>query len=274
MVDTGTLDPAGAQDHLGKVKRALRKRRTISLMDNKQDLSFNPLSIEEDIFVATNKESKADVKVLQGDLTVGNLADLEYIQQKIFTGVKVPKPYLAHEKDSRAKSVMTEQDIQFARSVRRLQSVIHEGFKQLFDFQLVLKGIDPSAVTYTIGLPVISIIDELRTWQTEQLKMLCAQMMKQAFWPSDEWILREMMGYAPDEIALFLKGQVKPDKFNGLYQAPKVGAVANNVKSSDEAIDLTALHQALAEAAPEHQERFTQLVSELRDLYSARLTAA
>lgn len=281
MVDTGDMAPEDAQKHLKKVKAALRKRRTISQLDNKQDLTFNPLSIEEDIFVATHKESKADVKVLQGDLTVGNLADLEYFQQKIFTGLKVPKPYLAHEKDSRAKSVMTEQDIQFARSVRRVQSVIHEGLKQLFDLQLTLKGIDPTTAKYTIGLPVISIIDELRTWQTWQLKMLCAQMMKQVFWPSDEWVLTEMLGFASDDVQKLLKGQVKPDKFNGLYQAPKVGAVANNAKQANtsESFEqsMTAIaeaHAALAAADPEDRAHFESLVTDLRDLYTERLRAA
>jgi hypothetical protein len=223
LVDTGAMTPDEAQKHLQRVKNALRKKRTMNPYTGALDLSHNPLSVEEDIFVSTNKESKADVKVLQGDLTVGNLADLEYFQQKIFTGLKVPKSYLQHEKDTRTRGIITEQDIQFARAVRRLQTVMTSGYTQLFDLGLLLRGMNPKDIQYKVALPTITAVDELRYWQTEQLKMVCAQMLKQNFWPSDEFVFTNFLGYDPDEVAALLKGQVKPDKFNGLYMAPKLG---------------------------------------------------
>src|SRR5690606_12283684 len=223
MVDTGRMTPEEAQTHLERVKQSLRKRRTVNPRTGKMDLNWNPLSIEEDIFIAVHKESKADVKVLQGDLTLGNLNDLEYFQQKILTALKVPNSYLQHEKDARSRSVVSYQDMQFARSVRRIQFVIQDGLRKLFDLQLILKGFDPQKVSYTVGLPVISIVDDLRGWQTWQLKMLVSRMFKQTFWPSDEWLLRNLLGYDEDEVQTLLQGQKKPDEYNGLYQAPKVG---------------------------------------------------
>lgn len=225
LVDTDGLTPAEAQKHLNKVKAALRRRRIVDPVTNKMNLDYNPLSVEEDVYVAVKEGSKADVKVLQGDLTVGNIDDLLYFQQKAFTSFKVPKTYLSHDKETRTRAVITEQDIQFARSVRRHQYILQGGLKQLCDFQLAIKGVDPRTVSYTIGLPPISVVDELRTWQTEQLKMLVAQMFKQTFWPDDEWIFKVLLGYDDEQVAELLKGQQKPDKYNGLYQAPKVGTV-------------------------------------------------
>jgi len=271
LVDTGSLTPQEAQKHLQKVKAHLSKRRTIDPKTGKMDTSYNPMQVEADVFVATNKESKADVKVLQGDLTVGNLADLEYFQQKIFTALQVPKPYLAHEKDTRTKSVVTAQDIQFARSVRRIQQVMAEGLRKLFDFALLLKGINPRKVQYTIGFPVISIVDDLRVWQTEQLKMLVAQMMKQNFWPSDEWIFIHLLGYDSDEAKLVLRDQKKPDEFNGLYQAPKVGATANNAKTGEtESVEFAARLAALDEG---QREQVAEAIETLRLITDWKLAA-
>jgi hypothetical protein len=240
-VDTGEMTPSEAQKHLAKVKSALRKRRMLDPRTGKMDTSYNPLAIEDDIFVAVNKESKANVSVLQGDLTLGNLNDVEFFLQKLFAGLKVPRAYLNEDKAAKdAKTIISAQDIQFARSVRRIQSIIQQEYRKLFDLALLLQGINPQKVQYTVGMPTISIIDDLRYWQTEQLKMLVAQMMKTVFWPSDEWILHHLLGYDQTQIDALLKDQKKPDEFNGLFKpqgagqngagVAKVGAVANNAK--------------------------------------------
>jgi hypothetical protein len=265
LVDTGGMTAKDAQKHLKNVKSALRKRRSVDPTTGKMSFDWNPLSIEEDVFVATNKDSKADVKVLQGDLTLGNLADLEYFQQKILTALKVPKAYLQHVKDTRARAVITEADIQFARSVRRLQHIIEQGLRQIFDLALLLRGVNPKTAKYKIGLPVISIIDELRVWQTHQLKALVAQMFKQTFWPSDEWLLKEMLGYEDDQVARLLSGQVKPDKFNGLYQAPKIGNAPKNAATKGEAI------ARMAALSPDEFERLEGIVDDLHMLLNWQL---
>lgn len=261
MVDTGKMEPNKAQRHLDNVKRKLRKRRIINPRTGKMDLDFNPLSIEEDIFVATNKESKADVKILQGDLTLGNLADLEYFKQKLFTAYKVPKTYLSHEKDVGNRNIVSYQDMQFARTVRRIQFVITNELKKLFDLQLVLKGIDPKTVTYKIGLPVISVVDELRVWQTWQLKLLVATMFKQTFWPSDEWMLRNLLGYDDEETKKLLKDQNKPDEYSGLYQAPKQGNGPANIKTKTE---MYKALDRLQKTNPEEFDKYQSAVSDLR----------
>ena len=219
MVETGTMTPKEAQKHLTRVKQTLRKRKIIDPRTGKMDLSHNPLTVEEDIFVATNKDSNADVKIMQGDLTIGNINDFLMIQQKVFTALKVPKAYLANEDQTKARAVITAQDIQFARSVRRVQYVLQVGLQQLLTLQLKLKGIPLEP--FSVALPLISAVDELRKWQAEQLKVLTARSMKETFWPTDEWVAGHFFNMTPDEVQLFLKGRVIPDKYNGLYVPPK-----------------------------------------------------
>lgn len=226
-IDTQGMSPPEQIKHMNKVKAEMRKRRLLNARTGKMDNAFNPLSVEEDVLYAVGKDSKADVKVLQGDLTIGNIDDVLYYQQQIFTALKVPKAYLSNEKDTKVKGVMTEQDLQFARMVRRMQANIVRGIRELCDLQLRLKVLDPVKADYTIRFSKLSVIDELRKWQADQLKMLVARMFKQTFWVSDSWILTNMLGYTDDEAAAAIKTQVKPDKFNGLYQAPQVGAVGS-----------------------------------------------
>ena len=216
------------KSHLKKIIRGLKKPSMMDPRAGRIDPERNPLNVEQDLFLSSTREAPSDVKVLQGDLTVGNLEDVQYFLQKVLSGLKTPKAYLAHERDTKARAVITEQDIQFARSVRRYQFLIQEALRDLCDFQLRLKGIDPANVEYSISLPTISTIDELRLWQTEQLRQLSARMFKTNFWAADEWILRDYLKLPEEKVKDILAGQNAPDEFNGLQGQAKVGAVADN----------------------------------------------
>jgi hypothetical protein len=189
------------------------------------DLAYNPLSVQEDIFVATNKESKADVKVLQGDLTVGNLNDLEYFLQKIITAIGVPKAYLAYEKDIKTKGVISSQDIQFARigAPHPAGDGRHRVLRTSSTWSSRSRASTRRSRQYTIGLPLISIEDDLRTWQTEQLKMLTAGMFKETFWPSDEYVFKNYLGYDDDQTKSLLKGQKVARQVQRPLRAPCSG---------------------------------------------------
>ncbi len=190
LVDVDGIEPGEPTiEYLNKVKDMMKKRRTIDPATGKMDLKFNPLSMEEDLFVGVRSNGKSDVKVLQGQANLGQLGDIEFFQNKLFAGIKVPKAYLGFERDVNAKATLTEQDVQFARSVRRIQLAIIEQYRKLFDFVLAVRGVDPTAVEYTIKLPVISTIDELRVWQVKKLKAEVAKVLRKEVGLSFRWIL-------------------------------------------------------------------------------------
>jgi hypothetical protein len=265
LLDTEGMTPKEKQKYVEAAKFKMRRRKMVDPITGRMNLDYNPLSTDEDIFLATSKESRADVKTLMGDLTIGNIDDLAYFQQKIFTALKVPKTYLAHDKETRTRAVITEQDIQFARSVRRLQYLIQDGLEKLYNFALRLEGIDPETVSYEVGLPPISVVDELRKWQTMQLKMLVAQMFKQTFWPSDEWLFRHLLAFSASDTELLLAGQNAPDQYNGLYQAPKVGTVSKTAE------DFNRVLSALLEEDPEKYTKITQAIADLEMLTAWQL---
>jgi len=187
-------------DYLNKVRDMMKKRRIIDPVTGRMDLKYNPLSMEEDLFVGVRSNSKADVKVLQGATNLGQLGDVEFFQNKLFAGIKVPKAYLGFERDVNAKATLTEQDVQFARSVRRIQLVIIEQYRKLFDFVLAVRGIDPTTVEYTVKLPVISTIDELRMWQVKKLKADVAKVLRREVGVSLRWILQNLLELSDDDI--------------------------------------------------------------------------
>ena len=206
LVDTEGIEPGEPTlEYLDEVMNRMKKRRMVDPKTGSMDLEYNPMSMEEDVFVSTKKDSKANVKVLQGSTNLSQLADVEYFRNKKFAGVKVPKAYLSHEKDVRARAMLTEQDIQFARTVRRIQLALIAGLKKLFDIILMSRGINPVNVTYDIQLPVLSTIDELRLWQVKQIQMNVALLLHRDLNISIHWILTNLLDYDEDDVAEMIK---------------------------------------------------------------------
>lgn len=237
LVDVDGIEPGEPTiEYLNKVKDMMKKRRTIDPATGKMDLKFNPLSMEEDLFVGVRSNGKSDVKVLQGQTNLGQLGDIEFFQNKLFAGIKVPKAYLGFERDVNAKATLTEQDVQFARSVRRIQLAIIEQYRKLFDFVLAVRGVDPTAVEYTIKLPVISTIDELRMWQVKKLKAEVAKVLRKEVGLSFRWILQNMLELSDEDIEDILADYEEPESVDNRIMTA-VGGETTAVPAEEEISD-------------------------------------
>lgn len=201
-IDTTGIEPGQPTlDYLEQVKEGMKKKRTIDPRTGKMDLNYNPMSMEEDLFLSSKDGNGSSVQVLQGSSNLGQLSDVEYLQNKKFAGIKVPKAYLGVERDVNAKATLTQQDIQFARNVRRIQIALITGLRKIYNISLILAGISPSNVEYTVGLPIISTVDELRRWEIEKIKTDLAIKYKKELDVDLEWILVNLLDMTEEEVA-------------------------------------------------------------------------
>lgn len=239
LIDTNGMTPDERLSYIDKVKRGLRKRKTIDPRTGKMDTSFNPLSVEEDVFLAVTKEGKADVGVLTGQGSGGGLEDVEYFQNKMFSALKVPKAYVGLERDINAKATLTEQDVQFARTVRRIQLAMQTGYRQILDLALAIAGFNPNDVEYQVGLPIISTIDEMRKWEIEKIKMEVTNEFRGQFRVDDRYILRALLGYSDSEIDELYEARVPTPDLDELGR--KKPGVEKRDKTIDWLMDLAKM---------------------------------
>lgn len=171
-------------------------------MTGKFDVMTNPMSAEEDLFVGVRQGSPAGVDRLEGQSRLGEIKDVEYFQNKMFTVIKVPKSYLGLERDVNAKATLTAQDVQFARTIRRIQKVsLQNGLKKVYDIGLLLQGYDLAKVEYEILFPAIKTIDEVQKWQVEKAKAEVAKIYGvDVNVLTDEFILSYFLGLTDGEI--------------------------------------------------------------------------
>ena len=200
LVDTGGLRGPEAAAHLERVRDAFKKRRYIDTRTGQLAVQDNPALAEDDIWLPQGEGAKSDAKVLQGDSNLGKIEDIEYFRNKFFAALVVPKAYLGLEQDTRARAVMTELDVQFARSVRRIQKALAAGDKEKFDRALAAKGV--TGADYRVVYPPISTIDELREWGVERLKAEIAKIWgKDINEVSAAFLLRKYLGLTDEEVA-------------------------------------------------------------------------
>jgi hypothetical protein len=203
-VDTEGLNMDDRLEYLKLVKQMTKKRRVTDPASGKMNLNSNPLSMDEDIHLAVTKDSKSDVKVLQGYGQV-YMADILFVLDCVLAGLKIPKSHTPFGSDNQ-KSVLTEQDVQYARNVRRCQYIGVDGVREMADFSLTLAGMNTDRIEdnikngYKVIFPKLNTVDELRKWQVEQLKAGVGQTLKASTNIPNYWIYSEIMEYSEEKI--------------------------------------------------------------------------
>jgi len=167
IIDTTGKGPLESQQAIADFKKTLKTRQVATDTKGTQQIS-----VVKDIYIAKSyreeggrvQEGLTDVKVLDTSNTgFWNLSAIEYYQNKIITSLKVPKAHLGIERDINAKATLQQQDRRFARTVRRIQSMLSQSIQHTINLQLLMWGFDPNSVEYKIVWPAPS-------WEDEQEK--------------------------------------------------------------------------------------------------------
>jgi hypothetical protein len=221
MVETGKMSIPAAMKEIQTLMTQSKKRRFID-HTGRVKVENKPLHDETDLIIPL-REGKGDVKVLQGNQNLGRIDDVKYFLSKLFAALTIPKAYLGYD-EGMAGRVITQLDIQFARSVRRIQWFLSQGIRHIMDVQLMLAGIDPRNVEYDIIFPLVGAEDELQRWQIQQLRLGVAKALKlELDYPiPDNWILQYIVGMDRDDVMTigFPDDQITPNPMAGQAFGP------------------------------------------------------
>lgn len=173
-ISTGTT-PQEAADIVEKYRKTMTTDQTISF-DNTNEIfevqsADNPLSVTTDFYLARfytddGKTIDGDIENMKGGTTsLDNINDIYWGMNRILGGMGVPMTYLNMRVGGMKAFVdKTPEDAKeaFATSVIALQDAHERGLREIFDLQLVLKGILPENINYRIVYPKImsnSVLD-------------------------------------------------------------------------------------------------------------------
>jgi len=195
-----------AEEYIEKLRKKFKRKERYNPTTGRIEAFPTPMGASDDFWIGVRKDVQGKVDVLQGQGNLANIGDVEWFQNKLFAAIKVPKALLGFsDRGSQGglagTSMLTEQDVNFARTLRRLQQVLVEGIKLVLRVAALLEGLVVSDEDFDIEFPPISTVDELRNWQIEQVKATVIQLLyMQCQLVDSDYLYRKVMELDPDEI--------------------------------------------------------------------------
>lgn len=227
-IDVGNIPPDQVEAYIEKVKTAMKRQQITDPDTGRVDLRYNPLSVDEDYFLPVRGDRSSDISTLAGGQFTGDIDDVQYIQNKLFGALKIPKAYLSYESDVGSKATLAQQDVRFARTIDRIQKIVVAELNKIAIIHLFLLGYEgEDLVDFELRLANSSIVAEqqyLELWRTRLEIAASAQegvfdrefIWKRIFKLSDEEIDRIREGKKFDKIEDLELEQVQlPDGTGG-----------------------------------------------------------
>ena len=204
-VDVGNIPPQDVEQYMQKVITQMKRNQIVDPDTGRVDLRYNPMSIDEDYFVPVRGTAQTKIETLPGGTYTGDIEDVKYLRDKLFSALKVPASYLSRaEGADEDKATLAQKDIRFARTIQRLQrSVVSElekiGIVHLYT--LGFRGDDLVSFSLKLNNPSqIAELQELEHWKT---KMDTAGSATEGFF-SRRWVSENIFGMSSEE---FLRNQ-------------------------------------------------------------------
>ena len=124
-IDVGNIAPNDIEQYMQKVMTQMKRAQIVDQNTGRVDLRYNPMSVDEDYFIPMRGGSSSRVESLPGGTYTGDIDDVKYLRDKLFSALKVPMSYLSRgEGADEDKATLAQKDIRFARTIQRLQRAI------------------------------------------------------------------------------------------------------------------------------------------------------
>ncbi len=129
-------------------------------------------SNDQDYFIPVRNENAPNpIDTLPGAQNLDQIADIEYLQKKLFTALRVPKPFLGFDETTGDGKNLALQDIRFSRTINRIQQAMLQELNKIIIIHLYLLGFEDELDNFTITLNNPSTQAEMLKVEHLQLKI-------------------------------------------------------------------------------------------------------
>jgi hypothetical protein len=142
-IDVGNMPPAKAEAYLKQLMQQYWNKQTYNSNASSPGAGniYNPQSMLDSYWFAKRTgEQGSDVETMQGGANLGQLDDLMYFVNKLYTSLKVPLTRLNPNEPFRDGSEILRAELKFAKFIIQLQQQFASGLKQAFITHLKLRG--------------------------------------------------------------------------------------------------------------------------------------
>ena len=199
-IDIGNINPTEIDNYMQKIINKMKKVPFLDKKTGEYNLRYNMQNITEDFFLPVRgSDSGTEIDTL-GGLEYAPIEDIDYLKDKMFAALKIPRAYLSYEEDLSGKATLAAEDVRFARTIERIQRIIVSELTKIAIVHLYSHGIeDAEMVNFEISLTNASTIYEQEKINLWSEKVRLANDLKDLKMVSTDWIYAHVLGLSDDE---------------------------------------------------------------------------
>jgi hypothetical protein len=186
-INVGAIPPAEVENFMQKTISKMKRTPYVDQQTGDYNLKYNMQNLLEDFYIPLRgNDASTKIETTPG-LQYDGITDVEYLRDKLFAALKVPKAFLGYAEDTEGKATLAAMDIRFARTVERIQRIILSELYKIAVVHLYTQGYDgDDLVNFELNLTTPSIIyDQERVTLMKEKMDLATQMVDSKLFPSD-----------------------------------------------------------------------------------------
>ena len=199
-VNVGAIPPNEVEAFMQKTISNMKRTPMMDEKTGEYNLKYNMQNMMEDFYIPVRgNDSSTKIDTTPG-LQYDGIADVEYLREKLFAALKVPKAFLGYDENIEGKATLAAEDIRFARTIDRIQRILLSELNKIALVHLYTQGYtDETLTNFELSMTTPSIIyDQERIELLKSKTELAQQMLDQGLVPSD-WIYHNIFHFSEDQ---------------------------------------------------------------------------
>ena len=237
-IDVGNLPKVKAEQYLRDVMARYRNKLVYDASTGEIRDDRNYMSMLEDFWLPSREGGRGtDISTLPGGQNLGEVADIEYFQRKLYRSLNVPISRLESSQGFNLgrSTEITRDELKFTKFVQRLRKKFTELFNDLLRTQLVLKSVinddDWVAIKEKIKYDFLADghFSELKNAELLRERIALANDVRDYVgkYFSVNYVRKNILKQSEREIA-DIDNQIKQEIDDGIIASPQTSVSGNN----------------------------------------------
>ena len=199
-IDIGNIPPQEVDNYMQRIINKMKKVPFIDKNSGEYNLKYNMQNLTEDFFLPVRGgDSGTSIENISG-LDYAATEDIQYLKNKLFAALKIPKAYLGYDENVNGKATLAAEDVRFARTIERIQRTIISELSKIAIVHLYSQGIqDVEMTNFELNLINPSTIYEQERVNLWSEKVRLAQDIAGLNMLSKDWVYENIFKMADGE---------------------------------------------------------------------------
>ena len=209
-INVGSIPPNEVEDFMQKTISTMKRIPFMDQQTGEYNLKYNMQNMMEDFYIPVRGNDTATKIDTAKGLEYDGIKDVEYLRDKLFAALKVPKAFLGYEKDLTGKATLAAEDIRFARTIDRIQRILLSELYKIALIHLYTQGIKGDNLNnFELNLTTPSIIyEQERIALLKEKVELASNILEKNLLPTD-WIYDHIFQFSQDEYNEYRELQIE-----------------------------------------------------------------